>query len=89
MNCTFQFFDILYFYFKVGFRRPIHVHANNNLIAIIPTDGEGEPQKNELPTKNSSNCFSSKLSDASNSSSNKPTAVQNENNEGNILILIR
>jgi len=72
------FFE-LKFFFKVGFRRP--THANNNLIAIIPTDGEGEPQKNDLPSNNFSNCPISKLSDTTDD--NKPAAVQNENNEGN------
>lgn len=34
----------------MGFRRP--THANNNLIAIIPTDNENDSQINDSASKN-------------------------------------
>lgn len=64
-------------YTNVGFRRPIH--ANNNLIAIIPTDGEGDLQNDDSASKNLPKHLNSKLSNTFDD--NKSTNIQNSNNE--------
>lgn len=69
-----------YFLLQVGFRRP--THANNNLIAIIPTDSESDSQTNNSVSKNLTKINNSKqvlISDGTKST----TDVQHLNNEGN------
>lgn len=46
-------------YTNVSFRRP--THANNNLIAIIPTDSESDSQNNDLSSKSLINNINSKF----------------------------
>lgn len=65
-NKLFYFILLLYFFvyliiflLQVGFRRP--THANNNLIAIIPTENEGDSQPNNTTTKNFPENVNSKL----------------------------
>uniref|UniRef100_A0A2S2NVM6 Uncharacterized protein n=1 Tax=Schizaphis graminum TaxID=13262 RepID=A0A2S2NVM6_SCHGA len=63
-------------YANVGFRRP--THANNNLIAIIPMDSDGDSLNDSL-SKNLPETINSKH--ASTSDSSKLTNFQNINNE--------
>lgn len=65
-----------YFLLQVGFRRP--THANNNLIAIIPTDSESDSQTNNSVSK-INNSKQVLISDGTKST----TDVQHLNNEGN------
>ncbi|KAL5239592.1 hypothetical protein ACI65C_007002 [Semiaphis heraclei] len=61
-------------YANVGFRRP--THANNNLIAIIPTDSEGDTLNDSIPKNFSTNSKHTNTSD-----STKLTKFQDLNNE--------
>lgn len=63
-------------YTNVGFRRP--THANNNLIAIIPMDSEGD-SINDSASKNLPKNINSK--DTTTSDTTKLTNFQNLNNE--------
>lgn len=68
------------FLLQVGFRRL--PHANNNLIAIIPTESESDSLSDSI-SKNIPTLINSKHTNSSDST--KITNIQNFNNEGNKL----
>lgn len=67
-------------FLQVTFRRPSH--ANNNLIAIIPTDSEGDSQTNDLESKNLPKPAHSKVLPTDGA---KTTDIKNLNDEGNFI----
>lgn len=77
LNCIMFFYN--YFLLQTSFRRP--THANNNLIAIIPTDSESDSHTNNTASKNLTKNVNSKFTHISDGT--KSTDIQNLNTEGN------
>jgi len=71
--------SLKYFILQVSFRRP--THANNNLIAIIPTDSESDSQTNDLSSKSLIENVNSKYTHIPDGT--KSTDIHNFNTEGN------
>lgn len=66
-------------FLQLTFRRS--THANNNLIAIIPTDSESESHANDLVSNNLSKPASSKVLTTDGTKTND---IQNLNDGGNL-----